>query len=137
MSRYIPEGWRLLVKQRANFRCEYCRLPESIAGFSFEMDHVISLRHGGETVLDNLANSCPICNGNKNSDLGTFIPGRPYAIVRFFNPRIDNWFEHFEVIDGVINGLTDIGIVTTRFFDFNQEQDVILRKKLLNLGLFP
>jgi len=30
MSRYIPVALQKLVAERADFRCEYCRLPEII-----------------------------------------------------------------------------------------------------------
>jgi len=137
MSLYIPEALRILVAQRAGFRCEYCRLPQQIAGFSFEIDHIISLKHSGITHADNLAYSCPICNGNKGSDLGSILPDRPREIIRFFNPRTDNWFDHFEVQNGLIMAKTEIADVTIKIFDFNREQDVIYRQKLIALDLFP
>lgn len=46
MSRNIPERIRMAVAQRANFRCEYCRLPEAYAIYPFEVDHIIAVKHG-------------------------------------------------------------------------------------------
>lgn len=137
MSLYIPEALRVLVAQRAGLRCEYCRLPQQVAGFSFAIDHIISLKHGGKTAADNLAYSCPICNGNKGSDLGSVLPEKPGEIIRFFNPRTDDWFEQFDVHEGVIIAKTEIASVTIKIFDLNREQDVIYRRKLVTLGLFP
>lgn len=136
MSRYIPEALRTLVAQRAGYRCEYCRLPQQVAGFAFEMDHIVSVKHGGLTKSENLAYACPICNGNKGSDLGTLltIPG---DIIRFFNPRTDQWPRHFKVDAGIIRAKTNIGAATVKIFDFNSEQDVLYRQKLMILGLFP
>jgi hypothetical protein len=54
--------------------------------------------------------------------------------VRFFNPRKDNWQEHFEVIDGLISGKTDIGIVPVRILKFNEIDRLIFRKEMIRLG---
>ena len=134
MSWYIPEGVRRLVAERAGWRCEYCRLPHQVAGFSFEIDHIISIKHGGSTHPDNLAYSCPICNGYKGSDVGTYVKDQ---LVRFFNPRTDDWFKHFEVQEGWIAGLTSIGEATVSIFRFNEIEEVMQRQKLVRLGLFP
>lgn len=134
MSRYIPESVRQLVAERANHRCEYCLLPQRVAGFQFEIDHIVSLKHRGSSYPDNLAWSCPICNGNKGSDLGTLLEGQ---IVRFFNPRNDAWEEHFEIINGKILSKTPIGEATVRIFDFNRPEDIMVRQKLASVGQYP
>ena len=96
MSRYISDQLRALVAHRAGFRCEYCRLLAEDAFFRFHIDHIVSVKHGGETVEENLAYACQICNWNKGSDIATFLSNRQTPI-RFFNPRIDIWAEHFEI----------------------------------------
>lgn len=73
MSRYIPAELRREVAQRAGFRCEYCRLPEIAAMVKFQLEHIISLKHGGKTALENLAYACPICNSGKGADIGTVL----------------------------------------------------------------
>ena len=51
------------------------------------------------------------------------------AFVRFFNPRIDTWDEHFERSgEGQILGRTDIGQVTARVFGFNVEARLLERR---------
>jgi len=55
MSHYIPENLRQLAAERAGHRCEYCRIRESDSFLSFQVDHVISLKHGGPTEPGNLA----------------------------------------------------------------------------------
>ena len=55
MSRYTPAELRRKVAQRADFRCEYCRFPEIAAMVKFQLEHIISLKHGGKTILENLA----------------------------------------------------------------------------------
>jgi len=134
MSQYISERIRRFIAERAEYRCEYCRLPQKVAGFAFEIDHIISLKHGGSTYPEHLAYCCPICNGHKGSDVGTFINGQ---LVRFFNPCTDDWFKHFEVQEGWIAGLTAIGEATASIFGFNEIEDVMQRQKLMHIGLFP
>ena len=34
------------VRQRAAGRCEYCRLPQEATSVPFEIDHIISEKHG-------------------------------------------------------------------------------------------
>ncbi len=65
MSRYIPQEIRVHVAERASFRCEYCLLPDFAGSFPFEVDHVIAIKHGGKSILENLAYACPRCNRNK------------------------------------------------------------------------
>ena len=96
MSRKIPEALRKAAAHRAGNRCEYCRLPADDSFFGFQVDHVISRKHGGITSLENLACSCPDCNRNKGTDLGTFLDDDA-DLIRFFNPRKDNWNDHFDL----------------------------------------
>lgn len=112
MSRSIPLYLRTEVAKRAGFRCEYCLLPEPYAIYPFEVDHIIAVKHGGKTVSDNLAYSCIRCNRMKGTDLTTLSKDSD-EIIRLFNPRIDIWDEHFEVVEGAIYGRTDIGRATT------------------------
>ncbi|MDZ7876257.1 MAG: hypothetical protein U5L45_01230 [Saprospiraceae bacterium] len=55
-------------------------------------------------------------------------------LVRFFNPRKDNWHEHFELQEGVIYGKTEIGESTIRTFKFNDVDRIIFRQQLIMLG---
>ncbi len=130
MSRYIPEALRLAVKQRANNCCEYCRLHQDDFFFPFEIDHILSIRHGGQTILINLALSCSICNRNKAADIGTYLDGKR-RFVRLFNPRIDTWTAHFDINQGEILALTSIGRATIKLLDINNPDRVILRQVLM------
>jgi 5-methylcytosine-specific restriction endonuclease McrA len=47
-----------LVRQRAEGRCEYCRLPQLASEVPFEIDHIIARHHKGRTAGSNLALSC-------------------------------------------------------------------------------
>ena len=69
-------------------------IPEALA--SHQVDHVISEKHGGETVSENLALSCSFCNQAKGSDEGS-IDGETGEYVGLYHPRRDRWVDHFEM----------------------------------------
>ena len=131
----ITEKLRLQVAQNANFRCEYCLIPEYFLATTFHIDHIRSVKHRGDSLLINLAYACPHCNQNKGSDIASYSDND--EIIRFFNPRIDNWIDHFEInYNGIISHLTSIGEVTIRTLDFNQIERIILRKSLIEIGVY-
>ena len=136
MSRYISEVIRLKVKERANYRREYCLIHQEDFFFPFEIDHIISLRHEGKTVLNNLALSCGTCNRMKAADIGTYL-NENLEFIRLFNPRIDNWSQHFEINHGEIFALTLIGEATVKFLDLNSPDRIILRQLLMKAKRYP
>jgi 5-methylcytosine-specific restriction endonuclease McrA len=109
MSRYISASHKNIVIKRATNCCEYCFLEDDVNYISHQIDHIISLKHGGKTELENLAYSCFSCNNNKGSDVGTILLPE-IKFVRFYNPRLDSWNEHFETVHGVIYPLYSLGI---------------------------
>lgn len=135
MSRYISKKDRAYVRKRANYCCEYCRTPEQFSFIGFEIDHIVSLKHGGDNDLGNLAFACAICNYRKGTDLGTFLSSK-LELVRFFNPRIDKWHEHFELSGILIVAKTDIGEATNKIFQLNELRRVEERELLILAGLF-
>jgi 5-methylcytosine-specific restriction endonuclease McrA len=62
---------RQLVIQRASGCCEYCLIRQDFSIYTHEVDHIIAVKHGGETTADNLALSCLSCNRHKGSDFAT------------------------------------------------------------------
>lgn len=131
MSRYVAESLRKLVAERANFCCEYCLLPCENSYFGFPIEHIVSLKHGGKTEADNLAYSCQICNLNKGTDLGTFLDN-PLNLIRFFNPRIDHWPDHFEILSsGLLRAKTEIGEATIKILDLNHPDSIIERLEMI------
>jgi hypothetical protein len=137
MSRtYISLELRRLVAQRANCRCEYCLILASDRLSGCHVDHIISLKHGGETTSENLAYACMFCNLNKGTDLGSII-WRTGELVRFFNPRRDRWKDHFEFDNALIQTLTDIGEVTARIFQFNDPERILERQILMKANRYP
>jgi HNH endonuclease len=136
MSRYISDILREFVAKRASFRCEYCRVHAQNSFFAFHIDHIISLKHGGTTSAENLAYTCQICNLSKGSDIATFLE-QNLTPVRFFNPRIDIWEEHFELEEtGLLDSKTDIGSATIKILDLNHPESIIERREMLQFGVF-
>ena len=130
MSHYIPERLRKLVAKRALYLCEYCHLHESDAYYSHQIEHIISRKHGGTTLLDNLAYSCSHCNSNKGTDLSTMLlPDK--TLVGLFNPREHVWEEHFEIIECVFYHKSLIGEATIKVLKLNDVDRIIERKLLL------
>ncbi len=135
-NRYISDSLREQVANRANNLCEYCLIPIEETYFGGEIDHIISLKHNGETALENLALACQPCNRNKGSDLGSNAEASN-ILTRFYNPRIDDWSEHFQVNeDAEITSLTEIGEVTIRILKFNDFERLLERQGLIELELW-
>ena len=135
-SAYIPAELRRRISARARRFCEYCLVHEDDYFFRSEVDHIISIKHGGSTAEENLALSCVPCNRGKGTDIGSLVHDR---FTRFYNPRIDRWFDHFELgPDGVrIAALTEIGSATVRILGFNLPERLEERALLRSLGRYP
>jgi hypothetical protein len=136
MRGHIPGKIRAFVRDRASGLCEYCLFHEDHSYFPFEVDHIISLKHGGSSDPDNLAYTCFNCNRYKGSDIGSVLLPK-MEFTRFYNPRIDRWRHHFELWDTLINPLSPIGEVTVKILDINHIDRVMERQMLVAAGLFP
>ncbi|KAA3663710.1 MAG: HNH endonuclease [Chloroflexi bacterium] len=131
---YIPVELRKSVQDLAKAQCEYCLIPEENSYASFEIDHIIAQKHGGETVLDNLAYSCPICNKHKGSDIASY-DSETEGLTPFYNPRKNNWQQHFDLTnDGYIAPKSAMGRVTVKLLQLNRAERVKERKTLLQFG---
>ena len=128
---YISEALRREVVTRAKRFCEYCLLPDSLSFYAHEVDHVIALKHGGQTSLKNLAYACWRCNRYKGSDLGSFDP-ETQEFSFLFNPRHQIWDELFELEKDQILGMTPEGRTTARLLKFNTKDRVQDRRYYLN-----
>ncbi|HRQ41249.1 MAG TPA: HNH endonuclease signature motif containing protein [Chloroflexota bacterium] len=135
-STYIPAPLRQEVILRANGLCEYCLIHQDDSYFGCQVDHIISEKHGGPTELDNLAYACTFCNRQKGSDVGS-IDWESSDFIRFFNPRIDRWSEHFNLDGYQIVPLTAVGRVTGRILGFNSVDRLLERQELHGLGRYP
>ncbi len=129
MTTHIPAAVRQAIRQRARLSCEYCRIPEAATFVGCQVDHVIAEKHGGQTVLDNLALSCVFCNRFKGTDIASLdASGR---IVRLYNPRADLWSDHFEVTGVIIQPRSSIAEATVALLRMNIP-DRLLERELIS-----
>jgi hypothetical protein len=135
MGAYVSPALRELIFQRARGRCEYCLIPDGAVLVPHEVDHIIALKHGGLTEIDNLALSCTLCNKHKGSDLAS-LDSDTGSVVALFHPRRDKWPEHFKIEGGQILALTAVGRVTVRLLQLNTSERVEERVLLTLAGVF-
>jgi 5-methylcytosine-specific restriction endonuclease McrA len=58
----IPKSLYATVRQRAQFRCEYCHYPELLSSAPLSIDHIQPQSFDGSNDPDNLALACRRCN---------------------------------------------------------------------------
>lgn len=133
---YVNRALRRLVIERAGNCCEYCRLSQDDNPFTFHIEHTIAEKHGGKTEADNLALSCPDCNTYKGSDIGS-VDTETGHFVALYNPRTQQWSEHFRLNDTMIQPITAEGRATVRLLRLNSPEQVAARTLLLKLGRYP
>ena len=136
MSSYVTAELRRLVRARAQKLCEYCLIHEDDTYAGCHLDHIISEKHGGLTVFENLAYACPFCNQSKGTDIGSILL-HSKELTRFFNPRIDKWSDHFSLVDLRIVPTSAIGEVTERILDFNHHERIAECEILFAIGSYP
>lgn len=126
---------RRLVIERAGNRCEYCLLPQTAAFHKHEPDHIVPVQHGGKTDESNLALACMRCNRYKGPNVGSIDPLTD-KLVPFFNPRIHEWENHFELEGAMVHPLTPEARVTVKILRLNDEDRLVERLRLLATGLY-
>ena len=60
---------REVLRTRAGYACEYCRIPETLMGGRLTEDHIIPPNAGGSDDVDNLCWCCWWCNVYKGHRL--------------------------------------------------------------------
>lgn len=125
-----------LVRQRAQGRCEYCRLAQSHSLLTFEIDHIIAKKHGGATVSENLCLACVYCNSFKGANIASIDP-HTGKLVQLFNPRRHHWRRCFQWAGPQLVGRTPIGRATIQVLWINNPQALALRQSLIDEGVFP
>ena len=135
MARWISAELRQTTADRAKQLCEYCLIAEADTFYGCEVDHIISLKHGGSSEPNNLAYACALCNRAKGSDVGSISTSGEFT--RFFNPRTDRWVEHFRLEDATIHSLTIVGEVTVRILGFNDSIRLHEREEMIRFGKYP
>lgn len=135
---------RETIRERAKYVCEYCHSSERLSANRFTIDHVIPRSLGGSDEIDNLALACRRCNERRYNFVASIDP-QTQEIVPIFNPRQQNWGEHFVWLDQgiLIEGITPMGRATCIRLDLNDlrypENDSIreTRRFWIKTGLHP
>jgi hypothetical protein len=127
-----------VVAQRAGHRCEYCRAPEAVFNFPFEVEHALPSSRQGSDRLENLALACRACNIHKTDSVSA-LDEITNTEVQLFHPRQDRWEDHFRIDTetGTISGLTAIGRVTAAQLHINSAAQLAARRQWARLGLYP
>jgi hypothetical protein len=132
----VTDALRAVVAQRANGRCEYCLIDEQDTGFPHQVDHIVSRKHGGPSILENLALACMLCNRYKGSDFAS-LDSQTGQLSRLFHPRQDRWADHFGLHGAVIGSLSIVGTVTIFLLRLNAAARTAERQLLQELGTYP
>ncbi len=119
----IPKSIYAIVRERANYRCEYCHYPELLSTSPLSIDHLYPQSLGGTDDLINLALACRRCNERRYNFL-TGVDPLTNQETQLFNPRQHQWSEHFIwASDGTyLIGTTPIGRATCNRLDLNDEK---------------
>jgi 5-methylcytosine-specific restriction endonuclease McrA len=132
----VPASLRSTVAHRSSGRCEYCRLSQASQEATFHVDHIIPTSAGGQTVADNLALACVSCSLRKGARRVAPDPASGDH-VPLFNPRRDDWAEHFEWNGVRLAGKTSSGRATIEALDLNRPLILAIRKEEEAAGRHP
>jgi hypothetical protein len=132
----IPASLRRLVIQRADNRCEYCRISQIGQVATFHIDHIVPVVAGGETIAENLALACVSCSLRKGARQN-LKDSKTGEVVSIFNPRQQAWKEHFAWNDVQVVGLTATGRATVQALDLNRATMLAIRAEEELLGRHP
>ncbi len=111
-------------------------MHQSLQGATFHVEHIIPRSLGGRSEMDNLAWACPSCNLHKSDRIEVAV-GEEAEIVSLFNPRRDEWTDHFCWEGYRLIGLTRIGRVTIEALLLNHERRIRIRQAEAMFALFP
>lgn len=131
------------VRERAQYRCEYCHYPEILSTAPLSIDHIQPRSRGGADALSNLALACRRCNERRYNFTAAVDPDTDTE-VPLFNPRAQLWSAHFiwSTDSLCIIGTTPIGRATCQRLDLNDSRraDKFIQKsrqQWLKSGLHP
>lgn len=121
----VPATLWQVVRQRAGFACEFCRVRESDVGGELTVDHFQPTSRGGDDNSANLIYCCPRCNLYK-ADYWPDGPSQP----PLWNPRSNAADQHFvSLSEGSLAGLTPTGRFTITRLRLNRPQLLEYRRR--------
>jgi hypothetical protein len=132
----VPEELSQAVRARADARCQYCLMHESLQGATFHIEHVIPQCKGGSSDSENLVLACPGCNLHKASRITAIEPVTGEE-VQLFHPTRQLWSEHFRFRGYQIEGSTPVGRATVNALNLNHPRRQRIREVEEAFGLFP
>jgi len=135
---YISNSLKEAVVLRASNCCEYCKSQDKYSPTSFTIDHIIPESLDGTSIFENLAYACFLCNRLKSNKIKTF-DELSEKWVPLFNPRTDNWDEHFAWNQEatLIIGTTIIGRCCVKELKLNREKLIEYRNCIIPFGTHP
>lgn len=138
MAHKFSEAIQILVRQPANFLCEYCHTNEYWQYVRFTIDHLTAISDGGKDDFENLALACFHCNRRK-SNKQFAVDIETGQIPALFHPRLHLWSERFIwSADGLqIIPLTATGRATVELLELNRERVLRIRSADVSVHRHP
>src|SRR5689334_18423169 len=102
-------------------------MHQSLQGATFHVEHVLPRSCGGQTVAGNLAWACPRCNLLKSDRVELADPDAGEEVT-LFDPRLQNWSDHFGWDGYYVKPLSAIGRATAAVLDLNHPRRIRIRQ---------
>lgn len=132
----ISEKLKNKIRRQAKNRCGYCLLSQTLNPTLLEIEHLLATANGGTDDEENLWLACRLCNGYKGVQAEA-IDLKSGKKVSLFNPRTQDWNEHFSWNEEKIVGKTACGRATVQALKLNNDIILPVRKKWISTGWFP
>jgi hypothetical protein len=100
---------------------------------TFHIDHVTPVAEGGRTAPENLALACVSCSLRKGARIEAIDPKTRQSFP-LFNPRTENWSDHFQWQGLRIKGISGTGRATVELLNLNRLLILAIRKEEQLLG---
>lgn len=135
----ISDSLRQRILESSENKCGYCKMPVDLIYGFVEIDHLDPRARGGQDHEENLWLACSRCNNYKSDQTHALDP-QTSERVKLFNPRQQNWYEHFSWQPddkAIITGITPCGRATIAALRMNQDDSLSFRRLMAFLGLYP
>ncbi len=126
------------LRRQAKNRCGYCLNPQELIPYKLEIEHIFPQSLGGKSIEENLWLACRECNAHKAAKTEA-VENLTGKTVKLFNPRTQNWNEHFEFskTDSQIIGKTPCGRATVEALQINNFYQTTARSIWVEMNKFP
>lgn len=138
MSAYISNGLKSQIQQTDRQRCCYCLTTGTNSGIPMTFDHIQPRSKGGATSFESVCLACRTCNEYKSDSTEAEDP-LTGEVVSLFNPRTQQWPEHFTwSLDATrADGVTAIDRATVAALRMNNPVVVAARYRWAINGWHP